>query len=362
MNIKSILALSLVAACGSTAMAQATQKLTAAKHNEYGLIYSLPVTHVRITVEAQHTVLKAGPFFNYAKKYLGVDNVITADSEQWTIKSIDMDTYGVPDPDSRYLMQFKSGSSPFVVLSENGLPLAINDENVVAPLPHKKPVPAEPGRLDDNRYASSLPGELLAGESVSKRAEIAARMIYKIRESRTNYATGEADQMPPDGEAMRLALDHLEKQEADLMALFCGTRTTSTAVTEIDYVPAEETNKEVIFRLSDVKGVVDKQDLSGAPVTLSLTVKERGRLPKDEKGEEKKLPKGAVMYRIPGRAEVRLSYEGKELCKREMDVAQFGIDFGLDPGMFTDKKAPAYVKFHPDCGSIKELGVKEAAQ
>lgn len=362
MKIRSILALSLVAACGNAAMAQATQKLTAAKHNEYGLIYSLPVTHVRITVETEHTVLKAGPFFNYAKKYLGVDNVITADSEAWTIKSVDMDTYGVPDPDNRYLMQFKAGSAPFIILTEEGLPLAINEENVVAPLPHKSAVPAKPGRLDGNRYASSLPGELLAGQSVSKRAEIAARMIYRIRESRTNYATGEADQMPPDGEAMRLALEHLQEQEDDLMALFCGTRTTSTTVTEIDYVPVGETRKEVIFRLSDVKGVVDKQDLSGAPVVLTLTVTERGHLPRDEKGEEKKLPKGAVMYKIPGRAVVTLSYEGKQLCKREIDVAQFGIDFGLDPGMFTDKKAPAYVKFHPDCGSIKELGVKEVAQ
>ena len=229
-HIKSLLTLSLIAVCSATSVAQSTQKLTAGKHNEYGLIYSLPVTHVRITVEAEKTVLKAGPFFNYAKKYLGVDKVVVADSVKWTIKNIDIDTYGVPDADNRYLMQFKSGYAPFVILSKEGLPLAINEENVETPLPVKQPVKAEPSRLDNNNYASSLPGELLAGESLSKRAEIAARMIYKIRESRTNYATGEADQMPPDGEAMRLALEHLDQQEADLMALFCGTCTTETDV------------------------------------------------------------------------------------------------------------------------------------
>ena len=77
-HIKSLLTLSLIAVCSATSVAQSTQKLTAGKHNEYGLIYSLPVTHVRITVEAEKTVLKAGPFFNYAKKYLGVDNVVVA--------------------------------------------------------------------------------------------------------------------------------------------------------------------------------------------------------------------------------------------------------------------------------------------
>lgn len=358
-RIKCILAVALIAMCSAAMMAQTTQKLTAGKHNEYGLIYSLPVTHVRITVEAEKTVLKAGPFYNYAKKYLGVDNVVIADSVKWQIKSIDMDTYGVPDADNRYLMQFKSGSAPFVVLSENGLPLAINEENVVPPLPHKQAKKGEPSRLDDNNYAKSLPGELLAGESVSKRAEIAARMIYKIRESRTNYATGEADQMPPDGEAMRLALNHLDNQEADLMALFCGTRTTETAVAEFDFVPSDNVEKDVIFRLSDSQGVVDKTNLSGAPVTLALKVVQRGKLPKDEKGEVKKLPKGAVMYRIPGQAELTLSYEGEELCRRTFDVAQFGIDFGLDPNLFIDKKAPTFVKFHPETGSIKELGVKE---
>ena len=165
-HIKSLLTLSLIAVCSATSVAQSTQKLTAGKHNEYGLIYSLPVTHVRITVEAEKTVLKAGPFFNYAKKYLGVDKVVVADSVKWTIKNIDIDTYGVPDADNRYLMQFKSGYAPFVILSKEGLPLAINEENVETPLPVKQPVQAEPSRLDNNNYASSLPGELLAGESL----------------------------------------------------------------------------------------------------------------------------------------------------------------------------------------------------
>lgn len=359
-HIQCSLAVALTVACGLQPVeAQTTQKFTAAKHNEYGLVYSLPVTHVRIMVEAEKTVSKAGPFYKYAKKYLGIDNVVAADSVAWKLKSIDMATYGVPNPDNRYLMQFKPGSAPFLMLTENGLPLAINEENVAALIPKKEPRKAEPGRLDNYGYAKSLPGELLAGESTAKRAELAARMIYRIRESRTNFATGEADQMPPDGAALKLVLDNLDEQEKDLMALFCGTQTTETAVAEFDYVPSGEVSKEVIFRLSDAAGIVDKTDLSGAPVTLALNILERGALPKDEKGEEKKLPKGAVMYRIPGRAAISLSYEGAEVCRKEFDVAQFGVDFGLDPAMFVDKKRPSFVKFYPETGSIKELGVKD---
>lgn len=41
-----------------------------------------------------------------------------------------------------------------------------------------------------------------------------------------------------------------------------------------------------------------------------------------------------------------------------MDVAQYGIVFGLDPKMFTDKKAPAYLLLDPVTGAIKVLGTK----
>ena len=76
-HIQCSLAVALTVVCGLQSVeAQTTQKFTAAKHNEYGLVYSLPVTHVRIMVEAEKTVSKAGPFYKYAKKYLGIDNVV----------------------------------------------------------------------------------------------------------------------------------------------------------------------------------------------------------------------------------------------------------------------------------------------
>ena len=45
--------------------AQETKRLTAEKHNEYGLIYSLPQTHLDIEVVATKTTRKAGPYYQY---------------------------------------------------------------------------------------------------------------------------------------------------------------------------------------------------------------------------------------------------------------------------------------------------------
>ena len=207
----------------------------------------------------------------------------------------------------------------------------------------------------------ALPGELLVSESTAKRAQIAAQQIYKIRESRTAFATGEADQMP-DGEALKLIMAQLDEQERALMALFCGRERTETVTKVIDYCPTEDVDREVLFRVSDYDGVVKSDNLGGEPVYISVKITRQGELPVDEKGEAKKLPKNAVMYNIPGQARVTLRYDGHDIFSKEFDVSQFGIDFGLDPSMFTNKKTPNYLLFYPETGAIKEIGTVTVQQ
>ena len=115
----SILTLCLLVST-SMGFAQETKRLTAEKHNEYGLIYSLPQTHLDIEVVATKTIQKAGPYYRYAEKYLGIPGAITQDSEAWSLTSVKATPYGLPDPAEQYLMQFKSGSNGYIVLDENG--------------------------------------------------------------------------------------------------------------------------------------------------------------------------------------------------------------------------------------------------
>ena len=342
--------------------AQTTQKLSAAKHNDYGLVYSLPKTHLRIEVEAQQTIKKKGELYNYAKKYLGTTDVITEDSQTWELKSIKVTSYGVPEKGGEYLMQFKAGTTPFLIVGENGLPLAINTNDIsIETYESKEGTPLTKSVLDNNGYLSALSGEVLASGSLSKRAELIAQTIYKLRESRTNYAIGEADQMPADGESMRLILNELNKQEEALMALFVGTTQTATAVKTFDFVPTTDTDKEVLFRISDINGITSKDDLSGDPVYISVATITKGTNPHDEKGLHKQLPKGAVMYKIPGKAQITLTHNGDKWSEEMFDIAQLGVDYGLAPALFTDKKKPSFLKFHPATGGIMEIGVLEEA-
>ena len=65
--MKKIISLALASLAIFSAPAQTTQKITATKANEYGIIYSLPTTVIDITVETETTVKKPGEFYKYAK-------------------------------------------------------------------------------------------------------------------------------------------------------------------------------------------------------------------------------------------------------------------------------------------------------
>lgn len=151
--------------------------------------------------------------------------------------------------------------------------------------------------------------------STAKMAEVAAKQLYRIRESRLNLVTGEVDELPADGESFKLIIQQLDEQEAALTALFMGTTQTETIVKHFDYIPVEEVTNDIVFRISDLYGIVKPENLSGAPVYLSLKITEEGELPIDNKGNIKNA-KNAVAYAIPGKAEVILSDGKKRFSKR----------------------------------------------
>ena len=67
MKTTRILAAALAVSLAFGAAAQTSQKLSAGKANDYGLIYSLPVTGLDIYIEAELNEEHPGEFHNYAK-------------------------------------------------------------------------------------------------------------------------------------------------------------------------------------------------------------------------------------------------------------------------------------------------------
>lgn len=345
----------------SAATAQTVQKFSASKANEYGLSYSLPVTVIDVTIETETTVSKPGEFYKYARRYFNINDPITTESTRVEVKSITIDTHGESDPNERYLVSFKPGFTPFMMIGNDGMPLAINTESLFTPekaeLP--QPVAAQPTALETPAARQALSEEIMQSQSTAKRAELAAAQIFALRQSRNDLITGQADQMPPDGKSMELILNNINAQEAALMAMFVGTTQTSTDVTTLGYTPTGENDSEsrrVIARVSATKGIVPADDLSGAPVYLTINVTDRPAMPTDPKGKVIEIPRDAFIYTLPGKVDLSIDYKGQNLADATVEMAQFGIRYGLKPNTFTDKKAPAYAVFDPATGAIVELG------
>ena len=65
--------------------------------------------------------------------------------------------------------------------------------------------------------------EMLMTSSKAKLAELVAKEIYNIRESKNLIIRGQNEHMPKDAESLRIILAGLEEQEVALSQLFVGT-------------------------------------------------------------------------------------------------------------------------------------------
>lgn len=349
-----ILTLLAAAAIALPANAQQTKMLTADKHNEYGLVYSLPLTELRIEVTATHVSRKAGPYWQYARKHIGTDKVVRTDADVWTIDRVEVTPYGVADPDSRFLMQLKPGQLTSICVADDGMLLAINKE-VRAPEQTAARRPAAPPKaFSGKEYLQYVSEDFLASQSSAKQAQLLAESLMEVRDAKTSLTRGTAETMPTDGRQLELMLASLADQEQALTAAFAGTETSATVTRTFTFRPAKE-GRFVLFRMSDFAGFTDADDYSGEPVYITVGAIKEAELPVDANGQEKKLPKDAVVYALPGSAPVSIAMPGKKLFEDTFAIAQFGTTFGLNPTLFTDKKAPSYAIFDPATGAVREI-------
>lgn len=358
-NIRILIALCVILATAMNSRAQQTRMLTADKHNEYGLVYRLPVTALSFEVKAKRTVAKAGPYYQYAKRYIGTDKVVTDDYERWEILSVTAVPYGVPDDENQYLMQLKPGALTSICVADDGMLLAINKEV------EEEGQPSKNGRrrntqdtqileMNPKAYLDFVNEDFLASQSSARQAQMLAESIMEVRDARISLTRGTAETMPSDGKQLELMLQNLEKQEKAMTSAFAGLTESEEVTRTFTFTPGEA-GRSVLFRMSDFAGFVDADDYSGEPVYVNVEITREGELPVDAKGNTKELPKDAVIYNIPGAAKVSMTCRGKTLWSREVDCSQYGVQFGLQPGLFSDKKNRSYAVFNPATGALEKI-------
>lgn len=316
-----------------------------------GIVYFLPKTALQLNIIATKVAYQPGDFCQYANRYLRIGNVSAQPETHWELKSIDVKAVGVPDSTKAYIMKLKDkNAASNVELTENGLVKAINTT-----------APAEAGQPDYTLEKSEAPEnarkylteDILMAGSTAKMAELTAKEIYNIRDSRNSIVRGQADSMPKDGTSLKLVIDNLNKQEKAMTELFTGHVSREDKLFTFTIVPQEGMNNKVAARFSTLLGVLPAGNLAGDPVYVTLRSTSPVAVQTAEDGKKKKKIEG-VIYNVPGKGVVVVSYKGKTYADKELPVTQFGSTEVLTTGLF-DKKINTRVIFNPQTGGIVKI-------
>lgn len=319
------------------------------------VVYALPLTRVALCVTIRKTTETPGSLHIYAYKHLGVKDVISRAAQHYELEKVEITTYGVPDPDNRYEIKLRTGTTaPFVYLTGDGLLCAVNAD-YTEDLSLPKPGPLE---LPSGRSTYELPPmsrEYVQATTDRKRAEILAREIFRLRESRLNVVSGDADRPFPDGQAMKLAIEGLDEQERMLTAEFVGTRLSERSLAVVSDLRPDSATTLIACRMSPDYGLLPADDLRGEPVYLRMEVTEQAPLltQKEDTRRAKRL-KGLV-YNVPGKMKVTVLHKGKTLAQRVVEVAQLGIREALDPSLFNTRRGTISVTLYPVTGAIRKI-------
>ena len=212
-------------------------------------IYALPKTELKIQVEVIKTIIKRGPFYQYADQCLGIKEVALMDKTKYKISDIQIVTGSIPDPDHFYRVETKGNTAAaFLSLDEKGLIMAVNR----LPDTEQRIINTDVflGNIDQKSLSySDLTMELNIGTQVdttyktvktdtsfirvpilknqigtktlTKKAEEAANFILKLRKRRFYLMTGKYGDVP-EGEALKIVLIELDKLEKQYLSLFIG--------------------------------------------------------------------------------------------------------------------------------------------
>ena len=316
-------------------------QLSAQGAPEGSLVYSLPSTSVRLEVKAQKESFFAGPYAKYAQKYLGVE-ARQRDVVSYTVTSVKMSSFVEADQSARYQLEPGMGMQAFLALTSQGLVSvsAGSQETTQWRFPSEKKADFSDRGLTSNLTSEAatlyrnvksesaynkvaVQQEMVVQKSLESRAKEAAEMIFSLRKKRVQIVTGDTD-ATFSGEAMASAVAEIARLEREYMSMFIGYSEYSEQEMNYDVVPskANESQLYVAFRLSDSKGLVPSDDLSGKPYLLEFAA-DSIEIPA---GKNERVKGKLAHYRIPAICTVKLTDGVNVLLQSRMPVYQLGLE------------------------------------
>ena len=330
-----------------------------------GATYYLPKTTLNVSLTIEKKVYTPGELSQYAERYLRISNVSDKGELHYELTGATLSTGSMPDERKLYHIMFTSNSAaPLVQLDESGVLLSINStSSSIASSESPAPQTVKQQTVDPRTY---LTEEMLMVTSKAKMAELVAKEIYDIRESRSLLLRGQNEHMPKDGEALKIILNGMEEQEKALMQLFIGTTTSESSTHTYQVIPDSETERALLGRFSRKLGLLHKDDLAGSPIYIDITNKHTVPEPTPEpivtdkksklkgKGKKDENKQDGLVYNLPGKADIKVYTNNTVYIEECISLSQFGYTETLSSTLF-NKKKNIKITLDPHTGALLKV-------
>ena len=306
------------------------------------LVYGLPQTRLYFDVELVKTIIKKGPYAEYANRMLGLQNVPMKDSETWQIKSIRISSKQEVDSRRLYTLSFTDypqNVDKLLRFTNAGLLLDANIGNVLIDSQNHGKTGDDFQFMNtalrntvvekvDTLYKTILTDTAFVRIPVMQRKVMAktteeqaretAQQIFNIRQNRLDMLSGNTD-YHPEGAALKLVLQSFDSQEEQLLSLFNGAKIESRQVVTYSALPEKAEANSELFYFSDRFGIVSK-NTAGAKAVWYETGKAavRGTAVPEQQANN------ILYYRIPQIVEVSAGIDNKTLVREQMTICQLG--------------------------------------
>lgn len=362
----------------------------AAPQTKEGIFYSLPRTVIKIDVKIDRIENYKGPYADFALRFLGLKNVVSANSIDYIISNIVITTYPEPDPDQYYFVELgdkisKGEKAGMLSLSDAGVILGTLSEANDSLNNAKYMAKPDESLADTDKDAF---GELfkysadvsvfekvdtiirkinidtmtverqyykrtIVEKSPEQKARDAADYISKIKDNRFNLISG-SQEVNYNKETLEYMDIQLKTMEKEYLKLFTGVSLHKSLTFSYKYIPiSNQINTEIpIFKFLKSKGVIDLDEPGGKVVTIKIQrVGNTNTVANYLKKTENETKVQGFFYRIPELARVTVKLDENTQEETQCLISQLGVVTNLPANKWK-------VLFHLETGGIKGLEIQ----
>ena len=335
----------LMASCASTKNETATvispYSNTSRIAGQSALVYGLPQTRLYFEVELVKTIVKKGPYAEYANRMLGLLNVPMSDSESWQIKTIRINNRQEVDNKQLYAVSFTDypqNLDKLLRFTKEGLLLDVTIGNVLINMQNQGSSGNDFQFMNTAMRSTTIEKvdtliktiltdtafvripvlqKKVMSKTTEEQARETAQQIFNIRENRLEILFCKND--PLEGAALKLILQSLDTQEEQLLSLFNGVKFESRQIHTYPALPEKQAINAELFYFSDKAGIVNKNTPGAKPVWYEI-----GNITAPVSLTPVHQAKDIIYYRIPQIVEVSAGMERNTLVREHITICQFG--------------------------------------